>query len=152
MVLERIRRLGQKGWTLAELIVVIAIIAILAAITIPLMASYLRSSTVRAGAQEMRTALNLAKQLAITRRQPICVAVVPGGYQFQQNACGGPVLIMAGTDGVGTFRLQNNVAVAAPAPATFTPLGNAAAAGTYTVTAAGANPINITVSAAGRIQ
>ena len=154
MVSERVRQLDHRGWSLAELLVVIAVIAILAAISIPLFITYLQSSTVRAGAQEMRTALNQAKQLAITRRQNICVQPVGNGFQFQPNACGSAPLIMPGTDGTGTFRVQNNVAVTVSAgnvAPVFTPLGAAAPAGQLTVTGPAGNALTVTVSGAGRI-
>ena len=155
MVSERIRRLDRGGWSLAELLVVVAIIGILAAIAIPLFASYWRSAAVRAGTQEMRTALMQAKQLAITRRQNICVQPVVGpspGYQFRQNTCAGALIVMPGTDGAGTFHLQNNVAVGLLAgPPVFTPLGAAAPAGQFQVTGPSGNALTITVSAAGRV-
>ncbi len=154
MVSERIRHLDQRGWSLAELLVVIAVIAILAAITIPFFVTYLQSSTVRAGAQEMRTGLNQAKQLAITLRQNVCVQPAGTGYQFR-NACPAGALLPAanitGADSTGTFRLQNNVTVTSVAPATFTPLGSATLAGTYTVTGPSGNFLTVTVSVAGRI-
>ncbi len=135
-----------------ELLVVIAIIGILAAIAIPVMARYTRAATIRAGAQEMRTALLQAKQLAITRRQNICVqpVVVPfPGYQFQQ---GGAAIVMPGTDGTGTFRLQNTVTVAVVGPSPcFTPLGAAAPGGQFQVTGPSGDALTITVSAAGRV-
>ncbi len=162
MVSARIRRLDQGGWTLAELLVVIAVIGILVAMSIPLFASYLRSSTVRAGAQEMRTALNRGKQLAITLRQNICVQPVANGYQYRQNTCAGaPLLPVAGVginnpvpgaDGTGTFRLQNNVVVTVQTVApVFTPLGNAATPGILRVTGPNVNFLTVTISAAGRI-
>jgi type II secretory pathway pseudopilin PulG len=138
-----------------ELMVVIAIIGILAAITIPVMAGYLRAATVRAGAQEMRTALQQAKQLAITRRQNICVQAVAvpfPGYQFQ---FGGVAIVLPGTDtaGTGTFRLQNTVTVGliSPGPPCFTPLGAAVPGGQFQVTGPAGNFLTITVSGAGRI-
>jgi len=154
MVSERIRRLDRGGWSLLELLVVVAIIGIMAAIAIPFFASYWRSAAVRAGAQEMRTALMQAKQLAITRRQNICVQPVGGpspGYQFQLNCAGAPIVI-PGTDGTGTFHLQNNVTVAVLAgPPVFTPLGAATPAGQFRVTGPAGNFLTITVSGAGRI-
>ncbi len=157
MVCQSVRRLDQRGWTLAELLVVIAVIGILAAMTIPLMMTYVRSSTVRAGAQELRTGLNRAKQLAITLRQNVCVQPAGTGYQFRNTCPGGALLPTAnitGADSTGTFRLQNNVTVTSGAPATFTPLGSATLAGTYTVTGPPPPPntLNVTVSVAGRIQ
>ena len=77
-----------------ELLVVMAVIAILATFAIPTMWGYIRSATVRAGAQEMRTALQQAKQLAIRNRQNICVQPVLNGYQYRQNTCAGAVLIV----------------------------------------------------------
>ncbi len=154
MVSERIRRLDRGGWSLLELLVVVAVIGILAAITIPVIAGYTRAATIRAGAQEMRTALLQAKQLAITRRQNICVqpiAVPFNGYRFLRDTCGGAAIVMPGTDGTGTFRLQNNVRVTSAAPATFTPLGAATPAGQYQMTGPSGDTITITVSAAGRV-
>lgn len=155
MVSQRIRRLDRGGWSLLELLVVVAVIGIMAAIAIPFFATYWRSAAVRAGAQEMRTALLQAKQLAITRRQNICVqpvAVPFPGYQFRQNTCAGAAIVMPGTDGTGTFRLQNNATVGTLAgPPVFTPLGAAAPAGGFQVTGPAGNFLTINVSAAGRI-
>ena len=85
MIPERVRQLDDRGFSLAELLVVVAIIAILSTMTIPYMVTYLRSSTVTAGAQEMRTAMHRARQLAITLRQPICVQPVANAYQFRRK-------------------------------------------------------------------
>ena len=154
MVPQRIRRLDQGGWSLLELVVVIAIIGILAAITIPVIVGYTRAATIRAGGQEMRAALLQGKQLAITRRQNICVqpVVAPfNGYRFLQGACGGAAIVMPGTDGTGTFRLQNNVTVAVVAgPPVFTPLG-AATGGQFQLTGPSGNTLTVTVSVAGRV-
>ena len=134
---------------------VVAIIGILAAITIPVIARYTRAATIRAGGQEMRTALMQGKQLAITRRQNICVqpVVAPfNGYRFLQNTCAGAAIVMAGTEATGTFRLQNNVRVVTLAgPPVFTPLGAANPAGRLQVTGPSGDTITITVSAAGRV-
>ncbi|MEK7363581.1 MAG: GspH/FimT family protein [candidate division NC10 bacterium] len=103
----------------------------------------------------MRTALQQAKQLAITRRQNICVWPVAPGYQFRQNTCFGAVVPLQFTPGAlagGTFRLQNNVTVTTLAgPPVFTPLGAAAPAGGFQVTGPAGNFLTINVSAAGRI-
>ena len=158
MVSERVPRLDDRGWSLAELLVVIAVIAILSAVAIPLFITYLQSSNVRGGAQEMRTAMNRAKQLAITLRQPICVQPVGGnGFQFRQNTCLGalvPATTAPGSDATGTFRLANNVQVTVSpgnvAPV-FTPLGGAAPAGQLRVTGPTGAFLTVTVSGGGRV-
>ena len=155
MVSQRIRRLDRGGWSLLELMVVVAIIGILAAITFPMIARYTRAATIRAGSQEMRTALLQAKQLAITRRQNICVQPVAApvnGYQFRQNTCACAIVFLPGVDATGTFRLQNNIRVIALAgPPIFTPLGAAAPAGQFRVTGPSGDTLTITISAAGRV-
>ena len=164
MVSERVPRLDDRGWSLAELLVVIAVIAILSAVAIPLFITYLQSSNVRGGAQEMRTAMNRAKQLAITLRQPICVCAPPtcplavgNGYQFRLNTCGGalvPAATASGSDATGTFRLGSNVQVTVSpgnvAPV-FTPLGGAAPAGQLRVTGPTGAFLTVTVSGGGRV-
>ena len=155
MISERIRRLDDRGWTLAELLVAIAVIAIVTAVSAPLFVTYLQNATVRAGAQELRTALYGAKQLAITLRQPICLQPTGGSaYQFRQTTCAGavvPATSALGSDATGTFRLQNNVVLTVNTVPVFSPLGGAAPAGQFTITGSTGNALTVTVSSAGRI-
>ena len=159
MILERVRHLDDRGFSFAELLVVVAIIAILSTMTIPYIVTYLRSSTATAGAQEMRTAMHRARQLAITLRQPICVQPVANAYQFRRKTtCLAVDVVLPtdapGADATGTFRLQNNVVVAVSsgnqAPV-FTPLGGATA-GQLTVTGPTGSFLTVTVSGSGRIS
>lgn len=153
MVFQRLRRLDQRGWTLMELLVVVAVVAILAAIAIPVMWGYVRASTVRAGAQEMRTALQQAKQLAITTRNTVTLQAAPGGYQIVCGGAGCPGQFWTGTawtNAATTLRLENSVTVAGPNIG-FSPLGAAVPAGTLTVTGPSGDVLTVTVSAAGRI-
>ena len=157
MVSERLRRLDRGGWTFVEVLLVVAIIGILAGMSIPLFVRYWQSAAVRAGAQEMRVGLQQAKQLAIRNRQNICVfPVAPNGYRYLQNTCGGAAIVMPGTDGAGTFHLQQtNVTLACvTCPGggiTFRPLGDSAQGGTLSVTRLGGNPLNVRVTVAGQI-
>lgn len=154
MVSARVRRLDQRGWTLVELMVVVALIGILAAMSIPFFMDYWRSAAVRAGAQELRTALLEAKQLAIRQRQNVCVQVVANGYRIVQGGCGG-AQFWTGTTWSATattFRLDNRIGVqVAAGPPVFTPLGAAAPGGRFLVTGPAGGVLSVTVSVAGRV-
>lgn len=144
---------SQKGYGLAELLVVVAVIAIMAFIAVPWMLTYIPSATVNYAAREVQGSLNRAKLLAVATRQSICVKVVAGGYQFVQVSCGGTVWTGTGTDGAGVFRVANNITVTLSAGASpiFTQFGVAAQTGSFKVTASGAPQQTISVNAAGRV-
>src|ERR671930_2144930 len=63
----------QRGFSLPELMVVVGIVAVLAAIGLPTLLSYYRASTLTAGAQELQAILNSGRQLAISRNGWVCV-------------------------------------------------------------------------------
>ena len=64
----------QDGYSAVELTVVVAVIAILMAASAPFFISYLRTSALRAGAEEMVSVLNRARQIAIRDNTSMCVA------------------------------------------------------------------------------
>ena len=70
------RRRRSGGFTLIELILVIAVIAIMAALAMPFIASASRSFRMSRGAREVHAALLQARAAAITSRQNICVQPV----------------------------------------------------------------------------
>jgi prepilin-type N-terminal cleavage/methylation domain-containing protein len=147
---------NNRGSSLTELAVVVAVLGLLASMAFPHFLSYLRVATSNAGRQEIRVALGHAKQLAITRRQNICVVVTAGSpptYQFRQVNCDGPAWVGPGTNGTGNFTLASAVTLAnGGANPIFTPLGTAAQAGTLSVTPqSGGSPQTVTVTTAGRI-
>jgi prepilin-type N-terminal cleavage/methylation domain-containing protein len=157
VVLQRIRGLDRRGFTATELIVVMAIIGVIAAISIPNLITYYQTSTLKAGAEELATALNRGRQLAITQNRSICFQVVGNQYQYTYG-CGGPVVWLPGAGAGGFFTLANNVLIAnGGVNPVFNYLGAATTAGTLTVTyvnqsgTPGASR-NVVVSASGRIQ
>ncbi len=153
MVLASVRRIAARGFSLIELLVVVAVIAILAAVGVPYFVSYWRNATVRAGAEELTTILNGARQLAIARNTTVCVMRDPTRVRYLVGSCAGTPWIGAGTDGSGYMTLANSVQVtAATANVAFNYLGAASPAGTYTVQ----NPVDgrtlsVIVAASGRI-
>lgn len=147
---------NNRGFSMIELVVVVAVLGILASMALPQLISYLTVATSTAGLQEMRVALGRAKQLAITSRQNICVAVTvgtPPTYQFRQGNCGGPAWLGPGSNAAGNFTLESAVVLAnGGANPIFTPLGTAVQAGTLSVTPySGGTSQTVTVTTAGRI-
>jgi type IV pilus assembly protein PilA len=145
----------ERGFSLLELIVVVAVIGIVLAIALPQFFTYYGSASATAGVQEMRTALYRAKQLAITLRQSVCVTIAggtPPTYQFRLGGCGGPVWVGDGTDAGGNFALQNGVALSNGGPSPiFTPLATASQAGSLTVTGHNGAARVVTVTPSGHI-
>jgi len=118
----------ERGFALAELLVVIAVLGIIAAIAIPSFLSYLQAAQTRGAAQEVATILNQARQLAITRNQSVCVHPTGVGspqIHFHLVSCAGAVWTGPGTDGGGNITLSNNVSFTAVAQITFSSLGAA---------------------------
>lgn len=149
------RRLDARGMGLAELMVVIAIIGLMTAASVPFLLSYWRAATLTAGAQEVQTLLNSARHLAIRQNQSVCVT--QGGnnqVRFLVGSCAGAAWVGPGTDTNGWLTLANSVEVsAATANVVFTYLGAASTTGQYTVRnpVDAAQTLTVTVAASGRV-
>jgi type II secretion system protein H len=145
--------LNRGGFSAAELLVVMAIVGIIAATSVPWMITYWRAATLRAGAEELAAGLNRARQLAISQNQSVCVEVTGGGYRLRMGGCGAAIWIGLGTRANGFFALANNITVAANANPVFDYLGAAAPAATFTVTnPQGGATRTVVVSASGRVR
>src|ERR1700675_855694 len=92
------------GFSLVELLVLMATLAIIVTVTVPSILGIVRAFTVNSGAREMRAVLNQARALAITTRQNICLQAVAGGYTFHRGTCAGPTWTGPDTNAAGTFR------------------------------------------------
>jgi prepilin-type N-terminal cleavage/methylation domain-containing protein len=152
----RLRGANARGYTLAEILVAAAVVSLLVAIGIPFATSYVRASTLRAGAQELVAIMNGARQLAITRNTSVCVSVASTRAVYRvaaTNPCSAPPFVGAGTNSDGSIPLQNGVQIIAnTANVVFSPLGAAAPAASYTVrTATGPQTLNVLVSTVGRV-
>jgi prepilin-type N-terminal cleavage/methylation domain-containing protein len=145
----------MRGYTMAELMVVVCVIGILSAIGIPSFVSAWRSATLTAGAQELATILNAARQLAISGNGSVCVttAATPGAsVQYRPGGCGSAIWIGPGTTATGLITLATPVQIANDPRITFGYLGGVTAAGVYTVR----DPVNgqtrtVSVATSGRI-
>lgn len=149
--------MNARGFSMAELLVTIAVIGILAALGYPYVASYLQTAQTRAGAQELATILNGGRQLAITRNTNVCVSLSSNKAVYTtgvNNSCGGgTTFVGVNTASDGTISLDNHIQISAStASVVFSSLGAAVQAGTYTVR----NPntggtMSVVVSTAGRV-
>ncbi|MEK7446145.1 MAG: prepilin-type N-terminal cleavage/methylation domain-containing protein, partial [candidate division NC10 bacterium] len=99
------RQTAQAGFSLAELLVVIAVIGILAAMTTPFFISYYQSAGLKAAAEELVTFLNQGRQIAIKENQSVCVQTTSGAIQMRVNGCSGTIWVGPGTDASGNWKV-----------------------------------------------
>jgi len=148
--------MNARGFTLAEIMVVLALAGVLATLVAPALSSYARAAALQAAARELATSINLGRQVAISRNTTVCVEVAsPTSIRLRIGGCGGASWTGPGTDGSGAITISDSSAlrISAPANVVFTGLGAASPAGTYTLT----NPVNngtrtVVVAAAGRVS
>jgi type IV pilus assembly protein PilA len=157
MVRRRITdvRRHEAGFSLTELIVVIAMIGVVAVLAGPQFMSYWRTSATSAAATELATAINRARQLAIAGNQPFCAEVSTARVRYRQNSnatcSAGAIWTGTGTDSNGLVTISNNMSVSG-GPVVFSQLGAATLAGTFTVTNPNGGSRNVVVAASGRVS
>lgn len=133
MVRGRLRRVRQRGFALLELMLVVAVVGIVAVIAAPSLLAVWRAWALSAGVAELSTALNRARQLAVTENASVCVQPVDVGVRLRLPGCAGVVWTGPGTDSTGLLRLSDGLGVQGDATIVFTRLGAAAPAGRLTV-------------------
>jgi prepilin-type N-terminal cleavage/methylation domain-containing protein len=145
--------LGRRGFSVIELLVVMAVIGAVGATTVASMITYWRAATTKAAAQELASGLNSARQLALAKARSVCVEVAGGAYRFRVGGCGSPAWLGPGTDPTGLIRLANNATLTTNANPVFTYLGAAVPAATMTVTnPQGGGTLRVVVSGSGRVE
>jgi prepilin-type N-terminal cleavage/methylation domain-containing protein len=169
MVHRRIPNVGTRGFTLIELVLVVAILGILMVVGMPYFLTYYRTSTLKAGAQELVAVLNQARSLAIKENETVCattgsLASYRTRIRFVRGNCAATSTCTAtggvspciwtgpGTDGSGYVYMSNRIEIRPTAHPTFGYLG-AASGSTYTVRAIDntSGTATVTISASGRI-
>jgi len=162
MVPERSRRIlaASGGFSLTELAVVVAVLGVIAALTVPTLWTYLRTATLRAGAEEAVTVLNGARQLAIRMNTTVCVSNDGTRAQYRVGGCGAAAWTGVGTDANGHIRLANRLQVSGTNHLCFNYLGAGTttpapctANGTLTITnPAGGATLKVVMATTGRLR
>jgi len=144
-----------SGFSLVELLIVIAACGLLMAVSIPLALTYHQGAQVTAGAQHVRTLLNQARQLAMDQKGFVCVQVPsPTQVSFYPNAtCSGTPWTGPITDSAGNVNLQPGFTLSVTANPVFDYLGRALSAATFTITSSTTgSTVTVSVSTSGRIS
>ena len=147
------RRLNEQGFGMAELIVVVAVIGLLAALAMPSFLTFWQSSALGAGANEMASILNRGRQLAISQNNSVCVQVSGTSVRFRTASCAGTIWTGTSTTSAGLISLSNGLQISnGGASVIFTNAGGANPGGTYTVTDPKTSRTrSVVVSATGRV-
>jgi prepilin-type N-terminal cleavage/methylation domain-containing protein len=162
LVPQRLRRLlaDGRGFTLTELVVVVAVVGIIMAVSVPALWTYFRSAALRGGAEEAVSVLNNARQLAIRLNTTVCVTNTGGNAQFHVGSCGAAAWTGPGTTAAGNIGLANNLTLSGTNNLCFNYLGAGTATpnpcvanGTLTVTnPVGGATMNVVMATTGRIR
>lgn len=145
-------RSGQAGFSLVELLVLVAIVGILITISVPFFLRYYQAAAVKAAAEEVATFLNLGRQIAIKENRSVCAAIDNNAMHYHLSTCSGTVWVGPGTDAAGNIRIPAGFSLTTTAQPIFSYLGAAAPAATFTVrhTLSG-QQLTVRVTTSGRI-
>jgi Tfp pilus assembly protein FimT len=129
---------AARAFSLAELLVVVGVLGLLTATSVPYFLTYWQSSRLRGGAEELATVVNDGRQIAIRNNSFVCVQRQSGTnrirYRLGNAACTGAVWTGPGTNSSGDIRLNDSLEVSnTTADVVFNYLGAATTPGTYTV-------------------
>jgi type IV fimbrial biogenesis protein FimT len=90
---EKVPLHDVNGFTLVELMITIAILAILVTLALPMAGDWLKNAQIRTAAESMLDGLEKARNEAVRRNAPVAFALVGGGSAWQvETAVNGAVV------------------------------------------------------------
>ncbi|HEV2053648.1 MAG TPA: prepilin-type N-terminal cleavage/methylation domain-containing protein [Methylomirabilota bacterium] len=147
------RPFREAGFSLTELVVVIAVVGVLSVMTVPFFVRYYQAAAARADVQQVITLFSQARALAVKQNDRVCVTM-PTNTQMvlRLSTCAGTVWTGPGTDGAGNIKLPQGFTIGPLNNVTFDYLGTAVAATTYTMTNSTTYETNtISIALSGRV-
>ena len=149
----------MRGYTMTELLVVIAVIAVTVGVSIPTLWTYYRSAALRGAGEQTVSMLNGARQLAIRMNTTVCVTIDTTGMQYHVGSCGAAAYTGAGTDSAGYMKLDTGLTLSGTNDLCFSYLGAGvatpapcASSGTLTITRAQGGSLNVVMATTGRVR
>lgn len=113
----------RRGFTLVEIVVVVALLAIVSGVVAPALISATREDDTTRGAAELRTLLERARLTAVERGVPVVATIAPAAGAYRIELAASDSLLEA-----GLLALPQTVRLYAAAPVLrirFDPLGTA---------------------------
>jgi Tfp pilus assembly protein FimT len=160
--MKRLRRgwAISGGYSIVELVVLVGVIAIVTAIGFPMYLTFARAQETDGAARVVATALNQARQLAITRGTSFSVETQTNPNNRMRFCSGttlpcpgGAVWTGAGTDGSGWRTLENASRIVLNPNIIFSSLGAATTSGTFRVQNSSATGcLDVVVNPSGRTR
>ena len=141
---------GSRGFSLAELTVIMAVIGSLCVLSLPMFLSYYQSAQVRAAASDVVSQLNLGRQMAIQLNDNVRVSIGTTALQYFRVSTG---VLLTGptTDSSGYTADHDGITLSTTANPIFSNLGAANPGATITVTR-GSRTLRVTVLPSGRVS
>jgi prepilin-type N-terminal cleavage/methylation domain-containing protein len=130
---------AKKGFTLVELIIVVAILAILAAFAVPNYFNFLKTVTITEQTEKVAAELRYIRDYAAARSIPCVLTitapnVTPGSYRFNEDNSGGEDIVLPSEPTVEIPFPDNVIVTANLDDVTFTDTGRPAQEITITLT------------------
>ena len=144
---------ARCGFTLTELLVVLAVVALLAAMAVPQALSYARGARLRERPSRSPRRSGWPGSSRSPATNPSGAETTAAALRYRIAGCAGLAWTGPGTDSSGNIPAPAGVSLSATASPVFSHLGSASPAATYTVAdSQSARALRVTVAASGRVS